>query len=119
MSKEGFWQVLYQGAEGAGAAALVFDSGSVAGSDATGGIFDGIYWPEPGTNRLAFEAGWTATVEGLRLVQGGPPVPAGWSFRIAGALPPDMARETSIMVRTDYGVVAARLKKIRSFPQGA
>ena len=117
MSKEGFWQVSYQGAEGYGVAILVFDSGTVVGYDVTGGLVDGTYRLAPDARQLAFDVKWTATVGGVRLVQGGAPVPAGWSFRLTGTLPKDLeAVATPIPVNTEYGTIVAMFKKIRSFP---
>jgi hypothetical protein len=117
VSKEGFWQVEFVGVAGYGMGVLVLDTGIICGAGAAGGHFDGTYQFDPGTNVLDCSITWTASVPGITLVQGGPPLPKGASFTATVQLPNTMGESVTLQVQTPPGPVNVRLTKIRDFPR--
>jgi hypothetical protein len=114
--KEGFWRVDYVNeAGGGGWGIIVFDTGVIVGTDAWGGVWDGVYEFNPRTNLIemmltvAFPPQGTSSVSGRA-------VPQGHTETYSLCLPNDLGREVPFTLTIQGRPMAARFKKIRNFP---
>ena len=108
---DGMYRVEYQGIEGAGTAALIFQNGIVFGHDG-GVIYDGDYAPsEPGLMDLHL---YLTVPPGVALVQGVAPQHSEYRFEIRARVP---ARGNApLKIETPFGIVVCRLSFLRPLP---
>ncbi len=112
MILEGMYSVQFAGAAGTGLAALVLNKGNVYGSD--GQVqYDGVYKPsnKPGLIDLVVKAKVPPHVQ---LVQGYPPQPVAFEFRLTCSFQP--GSKGIVPIQTDLGPVNARIEYMRSLP---
>lgn len=108
---EGFYAIYYTGVAGFGHAVAIFKDGSITGTDATGGVYDGKYSDgDNGTFSIEVEL----TVPAGTTLVTGQTLPTSCSQTIAAHLPKDFAKGYPMPVKTPLGPVNAVFKKLRN-----
>ena len=110
--KEGFYRVDFTGVADWGFGLIALDTGEIVGCDIGGGIFDGTYDFNHGTNTVDATVTFTAT-EAVGLVQGVTLAP-GQTFGVRVSFPKD-AEGVVVQADTDLGPVNVKMTCLREF----
>src|ERR1700730_16254276 len=102
---EGFFRIAFTGATGTGLGILVVHKGSIVGADTGGGIYDGSYIENAGTQTLEFVITMSLPA-GVAPVQTGIPLPTPMSVPISASLLQDeIGSGKPTLVQTPLGPV--------------
>jgi hypothetical protein len=113
---DGFFRMAYTGMTGSGFGLLVFQGGSIAGADVSGGTYNGTYTENPSTGAISIQV-TMALPAGVAPVQSGVVLAAPISVPIAVTISPaDISSEKTVLLQTPLGPVNATFKKIRDIP---
>lgn len=114
MSKEGFYSITYQGADGLGFGMLALETGTIAGADIMGGRYDGRYVYSPRTDQLECEVEM-AIPANVPLVTGSIEFTERQET-LHFSLPRQIEESATVTVNLQSGPVLVKFQKIRDFP---
>lgn len=108
----GFYAGYFAGAAGNGVALFVMKDAILTGIDMSGVTFDGTYKPIPDSKDLAGEVR-VRIPPNVTTVQGITAGPTPIEYTVELSLPQAFADEPFIQLKTPYGVVNVKMKKMR------
>lgn len=108
----GFYTGYFTGAAGNGVALFVMRDGVIMGVDMSGVTFDGHYTPDDASSKLVGKV--TVVIPpNATTVQGVTAGPTGITYEVDLSIPEGFMNEPYIQLKTPYGVVNVKMKKMR------
>jgi hypothetical protein len=110
---DGFFRIAFTGVAGSGLGILALRSGSIAGADVGGAIYDGVYTENPATGEININVTMVAP-SGTTPVQTGVPLTAPISVPITAVVAEaDLNSEKPTLLQSPLGPVNVVFRKIR------
>ena|SRR5438309_2277084 len=112
---DGFYAIYYTGKSSSGLGMLVFNKGIIAGADAAGILYDGVYTTNQDKDILEGTIKMTIP-PGISLVTGAPVSQHSYILEFPISLPLDLSQQEPLRIEIPTGPVNIIFKKIRDFP---
>ena len=112
---DGFYAIYYTGKSSSGFGVMVFNKGIIAGADAAGIFYDGVY--STNQDKEILEGMIKMTIPpGVSLVTGAPVSQHSYVLEFPISLPLDLSQQEPFRIEIPTGPVNINIKKIRDFP---